>query len=187
MISAVYDSCVIYPPSLRDLLLHLAEARIVHAHWSNDIHEEWIRSVLKDRPDLSRPMLEKARKAMDTSIRDALVTGYEHLIESLQLSDKDDRHVLAVAIRAGASLIVTHNLRDFPDAVLEPYGVKAISPDDFLMRLIAENAKAVLDVVKLQRERLKNPPKTVEEHLATLERQRLSKTVAFLREHRDEI
>lgn len=187
MISVVYDSCVIYPPSLRDLLLHLAEARIVHAHWSNDIHEEWIRSVLDDRPDLSRQKLEKARKAMDASIRDALVTGYEHLIESLHLPDKDDRHVLAVAVHAGASRIVTNNLRDFPDVVLAPFDVKAISPDDFVMQLIGENAQAVLAVVRLQRERLKNPPKTVDEHLATLEKQRLLKTVAFLWEHRDEI
>lgn len=115
------------------------------------------------------------------------MTGYEHLIESLHLPDQNDRHVLAAAIHAGASLIVTNNLRDFPNAALEPYGVKAISPDDFIMRLIGENAKAVLEMVRRQRERLKNPPKTVDEHLATLEKQRLPKTVAFLREHRDEI
>jgi hypothetical protein len=45
----------------------------------------------------------------------------------------NDRHVLAAAVRAGAQLIVTNNLKDFPAAALAPYGLEAKGPDDFLV------------------------------------------------------
>ena len=84
-------------------------------------------------------------------------------------------------------MIVTNNIRDFPDDTLVPYGIKAVTPDEFLVRLIYENAEAVLATFKRQREQLKNPPKTVAEHLETLEKQGLVKTVTFLREHHADI
>lgn len=35
------------------------------------------------------------------------------MIDGLDLPDKDDRHVLAAAIRTGAGVIVTRNLKNF--------------------------------------------------------------------------
>ena len=57
--------------------------------------------------------LERTRDLMNAHVRDAIVTGFEELIPSLVLPDADDRHVLAAAIRAGAQVIVTYNLKDF--------------------------------------------------------------------------
>lgn len=50
-IIVVYDSCVLYPFYLRDLLMHLAMTGLFRAKWSEDIHQEWMRNVLKDRQD----------------------------------------------------------------------------------------------------------------------------------------
>ena len=61
---------------------------------------------------------------MNEAVRDCLVTGYEDLIDSLTLPDPDDRHVLAAAIRAGASVIVTYNLKDFPAATLAQFDIE---------------------------------------------------------------
>jgi hypothetical protein len=69
---------------------------------------------------------------MDRAVPDCLVTGYEPLIEGLTLPDPNDRHILAAAIRCGAQIIVTLNLKDFPADVLDPYGVEAMHPDEFL-------------------------------------------------------
>jgi hypothetical protein len=83
--TALYDSCVLYPAPLRDLLMWLALSDLFRARWSNDIHEEWIRNLLEDRPDLTRERLERTRDKMNSNIRDCLVTGYEPLIDGLTL------------------------------------------------------------------------------------------------------
>ena len=96
---AFYDASVLYPLELRSLLMHLALTGLFRARWSDAVHEEWICALLRNRPDLSRAKLERTRALMDAHTIDALVTGYEDLIEGLLLPDPDDRHVLAAAIR----------------------------------------------------------------------------------------
>jgi len=183
----VYDACVIYPASLRDLLMNLATSKAVSTHWSDEIHEEWISSLLENRPDLKREALERTRREMDGAVIGGLVTDYEHLVESLRLPDPNDRHVLAVAIRVGATLIVTLNLNDFQKSDLAAFGVEAVSPDEFIDRLIVDKPITVLDAVRSHRQSLRNPAMSVDEYMDALRRQGLVRTVAFLGEHRGDI
>ena len=185
--TAIFDACVFYPAPLRDLLMYLTGSDLFQARWTDEIHDEWIRSLLEDHPDLSRENVERTRRQMDAYVDDCLVTGYEPLIETLQLPDPKDRHVLAAAITAGASVIVTFNLKDFPQTALEPRKIRAITPDEFVLRLLKVNHHEILDLIKRQRQNMTRPPLTVEEYLVMLERQRLPKTVAFLREHQEKI
>jgi len=187
MIKAVYDACVLYSASLRDLLLRLAETGLVDPYWSADIRNEWTRSLLRNCPDVNREKLARTCRKMDARFPCSLVQGYESIIPTLQLPDPDDRHVLAAAIYAKAESIVTLNLKHFPKSTLLPYGIEALSPDEFVSRLIQENPIRVLETVEYHRSSLKNPPKTVDEYLTTLKKQGLPKTVAFLREHKDNI
>lgn len=126
--TALFDANVLYPSELRNFLMHLALTGLFRAKWTAEIHEEWITALLKKRPDLSREKLERTRELMDKHAIDALVTGYEDLIPSLQLPDPNDRHVLAAAIRARADVIVTVNLRDFPSESLAPLAIEAAAP-----------------------------------------------------------
>jgi hypothetical protein len=96
---AVFDACVLYPASIRDLLLHLTLTDLFRARWSDRIHEEWMRNVLKQRRDLTRAQLERTRDLMNSAVPDSLVNSYETLVDELDLPDADDRHVLAAAIR----------------------------------------------------------------------------------------
>jgi predicted nucleic acid-binding protein len=180
-LTAIYDACVLYPAPLRDLLMHLALTDLFRAKWTDAIHEEWMRSVLEQRPDLKPEQLERTRSLMNAHVRDCLVTGYEDLIESLALPDPDDRHVLAAAIRGRADVIVTYNLADFPAEVLARYAMVAQHPDDFINHLLDLAPGSVCAAVKRQREGLRNPPKSAEELLATLESLGLAQTVARLR------
>ena len=82
--------------------MHLALTGVFRAKWSADVHEEWMRNLLKNSPDLTREKLERTRQLMDKAAPDALVRGYENLVSGLVLPDEDDRHVLAAAIRSGA-------------------------------------------------------------------------------------
>jgi hypothetical protein len=179
--TALYDACVLYPAPLRDLLMWLALTDLFRARWTNAIHEEWMRGVLNDRPDLTRAQMERARDLMNANVRDCLVTDYEDLIEAVSLPDPDDRHVLAAAIRGRADVIVTFNLSDFPDPVLQRYGIEAQHPDLFISHLLDLAPTTVYLAVKRQRENLKNPPRTPGELLDTLEQQQLVQTVTHLR------
>ena len=179
--TALFDACVLYPAPLRDLLMWLALTDLFNAKWTDEIHDEWIRNVLADRPDLKPEQLERTRLLMNSKIRDCLITGYENLIEGLTLPDPDDRHVLAAAIRAGADVIVTFNLTDFPAHMLSQFNIEAQHPDDFVMRLIDLDEETVCAAVERQRVALKNPPKSVTDHLETLRAQGLSKSAARLK------
>lgn len=177
---AVYDACVLYPAPLRDLLLRLALTDLLQARWTVRIHEEWMRSVQRDRPDLKPEQLQRTRELMDLSIPDCLVTGFESLIEHLSLPDPDDRHVLAAAIRCQAGVIVTYNISDFPQAAIASHGVEAQHPDDFVSHLHDLAPAAVCAAVRGQREALKNPPRSVRELLDTFLSLGLAATVARL-------
>lgn len=179
--TAIFDACVLYPAPLRDFLMNLAITDLFRAKWTDEIHDEWIRNVLKNRPDLTNERLQRTRDLMNSHVRDCLVSGYQDLIPSLTLPDENDRHVLAASICAGADVIVTYNLSDFPVATLEQYGIEAQHPDEFITHLIDLAPSVVCEAVKRQRMSLKNPPQSVKELLAAYERQGLAQTVAELR------
>lgn len=180
--TALYDAAVLYPASLRNLLMHLACTGLFRARWTAAIHEEWIESLLKNRPDLTRTKLERTRCEMNNAVLDCLVEDYEDLISGLTLPDPADRHVLAAAIRARADVIVTSNLKDFPIDTLMAYGIEPQHPDEFVRNLIDLAPASVCEAVKTHRSSLKKPPKTIDEYLETLTRQSLPQTVSALRE-----
>ncbi len=180
-LTAIYDACVLYPAPLRDFLLRLALTDLFRARWTADIHDEWMRQVLTNRPDLTYAQLLRTRQLMDAHVRDCLVQGYQLLIPQLHLPDPKDRHVLAAAICAQARVIVTFNVRDFPPAVLAPYGVEAQPPDAFIMPWLEVAPAQVCAAAEEQRRSLRNPPKSIDAFLAILLRQQLPATVARLR------
>lgn len=167
--------------------MYLAVKDVYRPRWTNAIHDEWIRNVLANRPDLKREPLERTRDLMNTNAHNSLVTGYEPLIASLRLPDPNDRHVLAAAIQARADVIVTFNLSDFPAIVLAGYGVEAQHPDGFISHLIDTVPDEAIAAARLQRASLKKPPKSVEEFLTTLQALGLPQTASGLRAYRDRI
>lgn len=180
--TVVYDACVLFPAPLRDLLIRVGHAGLVRARWTEQILDECFRSIKERRPDLSDASLLRTRALMNAAVRDSLVTGYEPLIEGLTLPDKDDRHVLAAAIRSGAQVIVTSNLQDFPPDALRDFGIEAQAPDTFVLNLLSLAPGAVAAIVSRQASDLKNPPQTREQLLETLLVNGLVQSVAKLRE-----
>lgn len=82
--TAVYDACMLYPAPLRSLLMYLALTGLIRARWTDAIHEEWMRNVVRDYPDITREKAERVRDLMNAHVRDCLVTGYEDLIPALK-------------------------------------------------------------------------------------------------------
>lgn len=108
--TVLLDACVMYPAPLRSYLIYLSLTGLYRARWTDQINEEWIRNVLKNRPELTRDKLEKVRDLMHKHVPDCLVQDYEPIIDGITLPDIDDRHVVAAAIKGQAEGIVTFNL-----------------------------------------------------------------------------
>jgi predicted nucleic acid-binding protein len=112
---AVYDANVLYPNTLRDLLIRIAQLpHLVQAKWTEEILDEVADALRKNFPDISPDKTDRLRERMNAAVRDCLISGYEPLTAALKLPDPKDRHVLAAAIKAKAQIIVTRNLKHFP-------------------------------------------------------------------------
>lgn len=179
--TVLLDACVLYPAPLRDLLVQLSTTELFRAKWTAEIHEEWVKAVLHDRPDLHRDALERTGQLMNLAVTDALIEGYRHLVPALTLPDPDDRHVLAAAIHGKCDAIVTFNQKDFPASSLASLNIEAIHPDDFISYQFDLNDAAVITSAQACKRRLKNPLKSADEYLEILRSQSLTKTVAALR------
>jgi len=134
-----------------------------------------------------RKDLERTKICMDANVRDAKVEGFEYLIDSLELPDPDDRHVLAAAIHSKSDAIVTFNLKDFPVDYLAKFDIEVIHPDDFIVYQFDFNLGAVINCFRRQRLALKRPPYTVDQFLQNLYKQQLPQTVSILKEFRESI
>lgn len=181
IITALLDANVLYPAPLRDYLLHLAGLGVFEPIWTTAVQNEWIRSLLKARPDINRGALEATQRAMDIAFPGSNVSGYEYLVNSLSLPDPDDRHVLAAAIKGKAQVIVTINLKDFPPRDLIPYAIRAEHPDLFVSQCINRDRANSIKALKNQVKSLKKPPIPVEQVLRNLEVNGLIASVAKLK------
>lgn len=179
--TAVLDACVLYPAPLRDVLMTLAVEGAYRARWTAAIQDEWIRNLVEKRKDLDKEKLLRTASLMSEAVEDAIIQNYEYVIPSLELPDPDDRHVLAAAIVGHADAIVTFNLKDFPDKVVSQHAIEIMHPDDFLVAQYDLDQIAILSIIKACRMKLKNPPKSAEDYIATLEQQGLPQMCQILR------
>lgn len=176
----VLDACLLYPAGLRSLMMWLAVHDAIRPRWTDEIHAEWIRNVLANRPDLLPGQLERSRTLMVSHVEDCLVTGSENLIPPLVLPDPNDRHVLAAAIAAEADAIITWNLRDFPERSLTEFGIGILTPDQLVSDLPRENSELVIRAMKEHRSSLRHSPRTTADYLDNLAAQGLIESIRTL-------
>jgi len=167
--------------------MHLGIAGLYQPKWSAEIHREWCRNLLMNRPDIVPAVLMRTVDLMEMALPDARVVGFETLIEGLTLPDENDRHVLAVALRAKAEVIVTLNQKDFPASALQRFNIEALHPDDFIADLFDLNPGLALEAVRRQRQSLRHPPLSTDDFLDMLLKQGLSGTVSVLKRYRHAI
>jgi hypothetical protein len=177
----VCDANVFYSIVTTDLILSLGVAELFRPRWTQQIHQEWMRNLLTNRPDLDPARIARRRQQMDAAIDDCLIEGYEYLMPELHLPDNNDCHVLAAAIHAQAQVILTYNHRHFPPQVLAPHGLTAQHPDEFLTAVAARSSEEVCDTIEEMRARKTRPSLSQVEILRILENQKLPQFVAALR------
>lgn len=175
---AFLDTCVLYPAYLCDTLLRLAEALAYRPLWSPDVLNELRRNLVERGIPPQR--VDRRVAHMARSFPDALVTGYESLIDGMT-NDPKDRHVLAAVVRASAEVLVTFNLSDFPVPALKPYDVIAIGPDEFLLDQLDLYPGVTIEVLRQQAAAYRREPTTVSSVLVLLARSGVPQFAAEMR------
>lgn len=166
--TAFIDACALVPIGLADTLLRLAERGIFRPLWSERVLEETLRAIVKAHPELA-DVAKRRTEAMHKAFSDACVTGWEPLENAITLPDPNDRHVLAAALMGRADVILTNNVKDFPDAVLKPFAVSAQTPDEFLLNQLDLDPALVMQTIREQAAAARQPaisPPELLNHLA---------------------
>lgn len=155
------DACVLYPASLRDCLLRLAEVELFDVKWSDRILVEATNALARDgrvTPEQSAHLMNH----MDEAFEDACVSAEAIAPLEVGMSNHPkDRHVLATAVACGAQRVVTLNLKDFPSEACDPHGIEAEHPDDFLLAMLDLAQSRVLRALRQQAADCERPPKSV--------------------------
>ncbi|CTQ32095.1 RSP_2648 family PIN domain-containing protein [Jannaschia rubra] len=143
---AFLDACVLYPTVLREVLIGCAAAELYRPVWSPRVLEEWARAARKipGGEAVARGEIAVLRTAYPLSE----VAAGQATEARMYLPDPNDVHVLAAASDAGADVLVTFNMRDFPRRDVAAEGIALSNPDAFLMDLWLHDAAAVGAVVE---------------------------------------
>jgi predicted nucleic acid-binding protein len=182
-IVAVCDACVLYPFHQRNILVQAAVDGIYSARWTDEIHDEWTRNLLANIPEIPPQRLQQTRRLMEMALPDARITGFHHHIDGLNLPDPQDRHVVAAAIKANASLILTWNLRDFPASALKEHALECLTPDAFLASLYDRTPELIVATLSNARRNLSKSGVSALGFLDILMAHGLTELAARLREH----
>ena len=161
----VIDANVLFPFTLRDTFLRAAATGFYQLRWSTRILDEMTRNLVSSGT-MPEDRAIRLRAIMEREFPEAQVVGYEHLVDAMP-NDPKDRHVVAAAVKAGAQVITTANLKDF--AAL-PDGVEAQSPDEFLCNLFDLDPIGFEDLLREQAGDLVKPAMSFEELLDRLAR-----------------
>jgi predicted nucleic acid-binding protein len=161
----VLDANVLFPFTLRDTLLRAAATGFYQVRWTARILDEMERNLVSTGI-VAKDKAARLRAIMEREFPEAEVKGYEPLIAAME-NDEKDRHVVAAAVKAGAQVVTTANLRDFARL---PEGVEAQSPDEFLCNLFDLDPEEFVAMLREQAADLVNPPMAFEDLLERLSR-----------------
>jgi len=186
--TALVDASSLAGALRRNLLLTLAEAEFFRIRWSRGIMDETqaaIEKILRDKGGLDAAhCASRACRYMENAFEDAMVTEFEKQLGAGDaLPDKKDAHVLAAAVKTRADVIVTENLKHFPNDILEPFGIEARSADAFVADTISLDFGRALPVIRRMRVALNNPAISADGLLLKMQAQGIVETVDVLRTH----
>lgn len=187
--TALIDACVLAGALRRDLLLTLAEAEFFRVRWSRAIMDETqtaIEAILAGKKDVvdAAERAVRARAHMERAFKEAMVDDFDHLLAVCDAApDAKDRHVLAAAIKTRADVIVTDNLKHFPDRMLATFGIEARSADDFIADTAMLDIGRAMTAFRQMRSDYVNPAMSVEDLFIKMDDQGLTETVDVLRHY----
>lgn len=164
----VLDANVLYGIEVTDFFATMATRRLFRPHWSPQILDEVERN-LAVRSDLDRAAIHRRIEYLNQALPGALTEVPPDLVDAMPVNEKD-RHVLALAVHVAAPTIATDNVRDFPLALLEPYGIEAVTADAFALAQVDLHREGVLAAIEVMAARRRRSPKTLDAIIDALAR-----------------
>ncbi len=190
--TAFIDACTLAGALKRNLLLSLAEAEFFRLRWSGAVLDETERAINKFLVNKgvqdAEQRAKRARNAMEAAFEEAMVSEFDSFLCACGgLPDPNDAHVVAAALKTQAAVIVTENLRDFPETVLEPLNLEVRSADAFIANTISLDTGKAVAVIEKMRKRFKNPAMAAEALLLAMEADGLNRTADLLRPYAESL
>ncbi|WP_407181084.1 PIN domain-containing protein [Bradyrhizobium sp. STM 3562] len=180
---AVFNACILYPFHLRNILVQAAVDRLIEARWTDAINDEWVRNLTAGAPAIPADRLDTTRRLMNEALPTAMVSGHEDHIPAVNLPDPNDRHVVGAGIAAGASVILTWNLRHFPAKELKKFGLRRETPDAFLSGLYDEIPDLMIAFLANARRNLTRSRVSSLDFIDILRKQRLAELAKRAQKH----
>lgn len=186
--TAFIDACTLVGALKRNILLTLAEAEFFRVRWSAPVLDETQKAIekifiSKGEPDAAE-RAARARARMEDAFEEAMVSEFDAFLCICEgLPDPDDAHVIAAAMKTQAAVIVTDNLKHFPEGFLSSLNIEVRSADAFIADTIALDTGRAVAGIRSMRERFKKPDKTAEMLLLDMEAAGLTETVDILTPH----
>ncbi len=158
--------CLFIPRTLRDYFVYAAKAGALQIHWSQPILDEMSRNLVAkfgfdpdDAAELEVRLTEYLPRALvEVRKRDA------QLVVEVEM-DAKDRHVLAAALSARATILLTENTKHFPQAWMDARGIELLDAGAALERLAGDHPAELREAHRLT---VANSPKPEDEILVTL-------------------
>ena len=179
------DTNVLVPVLLRNILLEFSQLKLVRLRWSPQVLVELERTWLKIHSGAGHQKIRERIEAMNRIFPEAQVVPDSDFTAHGALPDPGDLHVLAGAIGAGCTKIVTFNLKHFPvdQLALEPVPIEAVHPDDIIVEILSAKPSQALLAVTAAHQAFKRPPVSKADFLDQLRRIGLRQTAELLISH----
>ena len=165
------DANVLYSRVLRDYLLYASVRRLITIRWSQRILNEMSENLIKNLPNFDHAAADALTRGMSEFFPNAMVeptAEHYEVFRKLHMPDEDDRHVVAAGIAAGANILCTSNIKDFPADVMKRAGIQLVTPDMLLTSLAVNYPDKMEQIHQTSVASLKGA--TDESTLAALER-----------------
>jgi predicted nucleic acid-binding protein len=178
---AFLDACVLYPFSLRDVLMQFSIEGMFQAKWSAKVQAEVIKNVEGNNPGIPGRLV-RTFELMERAVPDFRSEPTQNTVGlvSQSATDPKDVEILAAAIDGACTHLITSNLKDFDIAYGLARGVAVMHPDEFLEKLIDDNLESARAGFEAVVTRCKNPPRSKADYCEAFKKNRLPKTAAKL-------
>lgn len=155
------DTSELFPFTIMDVLLTLAEDFLFTWVWTDEVIDEWAAVIVREgkRTPESAASVVAAVRTHFGRYRIDPVSYRDNITDDLS-PDPDDRVHAAAAIHGDVDVLVTRNLKHLRTEPVVAAGVRVITADDFLCSLFAAHPRGLVDSFARAADGKKAPPMT---------------------------